>query len=267
MPVKNPFGKSLKNLNLVTIDKYGTKRIVPALDKFFARRSAFAQFTSLIKSGGHLIQGVALEEWLCEAEQFKLDMEFILHQEHHEFWSYMIYRTKSILASITSFLQNSLPFYVNILNVNISESVKRLYDDILNLIVRIIFRILTRKESAECWIESNDFPEIIYGNYLISVPMLFDLIIAVGNNSSENTALLRKIFATVLGLEPKYMDDLRVFLQFLKTAFCSIRIQTENEGFEGAGGGASLDAGLDTPYDDVALYALNCSFTLSVLLD
>uniref|UniRef100_A0A1B0ACN2 CUE domain-containing protein n=1 Tax=Glossina pallidipes TaxID=7398 RepID=A0A1B0ACN2_GLOPL len=267
MPVRNPLAKSLKNLNLVTIDKYGTKRIVPALDKYFARRSAFAQFTSLITSGGHVIQGVALEEWFYKADQFKFDMEFILYQAHHEFWSYMIYQTEGILASITSYLQNSVPFYVNILRVNIAASVKRLYDDILNLIIRIILRILTRKESAECWIESDDFPDLIYGKNLISVPMLFDLIIAVGNNSSENTAFLRQIFATLLGLEPKYRHDLRVSLQFLKTAFCSIRTQTENEGFEGAGGGASLDAVLDTPFDDVALYALNCSFTLSVLLD
>ncbi|KAL9898829.1 activating signal cointegrator 1 complex subunit 2-like [Glossina fuscipes fuscipes] len=267
MPVKNPLAKSLKNLNLVVIDKYGTKRIVPALDKFFAPRSAFGHFTSLITSGGHVIHGVELEEWLHEAEQFKFDMEFILHQAHHEFWSYMIHQTKGVLTAVNSMLQNSVPFYVNILSVNISESVKRLHDDVLNLIIRIILRILTRKESAECWIEDDDLAELIYGNYLISAPMLFDLIIAVGNNSSENTALLRKIFAILLGLEPKYKHDLRVSLQFLKTAFRSIQTQTENEGFEGAGGGASLDAMLDTPFDDVALYALNCSFTLSVLLD
>uniref|UniRef100_A0A1B0B9S7 CUE domain-containing protein n=1 Tax=Glossina palpalis gambiensis TaxID=67801 RepID=A0A1B0B9S7_9MUSC len=264
MPVKNPNHKSLKYLSFAVAGD-GFKRSVPALDKFWAPRSVFAHFTGLIDSGGQIKRGAALEEWQYEAESFKDDMEFLLRHAHHEFWSYMIHQ-KSALASVVSFLQNCIPFYVNILGVSIPDNIKRLHEDILNLVVRIIFRILTSKESSECWIEKDHLRELVYQNYLISVPMLLDLLIAVGNAASENVTLLRKIFESLLKIEPKYKQDLITALKFLETAFRSIQMQTDNEGFEGAGGGL-LDKMSDTPFDDVTLYTLNCSFTISVLLE
>uniref|UniRef100_A0A1A9X169 CUE domain-containing protein n=1 Tax=Glossina brevipalpis TaxID=37001 RepID=A0A1A9X169_9MUSC len=264
MPVKNPFEKPIKGLNLIVVDKYGTKRIVPALDAFWARRSVFARFSNLLV-GRQVIQGVALDEWRYEAEQVKDDLDFLLCQAHHEFWSYMIYQ-KAALASISSILQNCVPFYANILDVNISVGMKKLHDDILYLAICVISRILTLKESPECWMENDHFRELVYDNYVISAAMLFDLLIAVGNASSGNVDLLRKVFGTLLRLEPRFREDIQTAIKYLKTAFRSIHTQTENEGFDGAGGGL-VDNMSDTPFDDVALYALNCSFTLSVLLD
>lgn len=170
------------------------------------------------------------------------------------------------MGAIVSFLQKATPFYINVFTDLPSVYVQDLYEEILSLILRIICRILSPKESSDSWIKKEDFKNLIYQNYLISIPMLFDLLVALGNASHENTELLRRIFNTLLSIEPKYKKDLQQALSFFRVAFRSIHTQTENEGFEGAGGGLP-DESCETPFDDVALYALDCAFTLSVLLD
>lgn len=173
---------------------------------------------------------------------------------------------KSALVCVVSFLQKATPFYINICSEPPSDYVKGLYETLLNLVLRIICRLLTPKESSESWLKKDDMRELIYKNYLISVPMLFDLLVAVGNAMPDNAAILHKIFDTLLSVEPNYKKDLMAALNFFHAAFRSIHTQTENEGFEGAGGGLP-DDNCETPFDDVALYTLDCAFTLSVLLD
>lgn len=181
------------------------------------------------------------------------------------FWSYMVFQ-KSALGCVVSFLQKATPFYINICAEPPTEQDQDLYETLLNMILRIICRLLTPKESAESWLKKEDMRELIYKNYLISVPMLFDLLVAVGNATADNAAILQRIFSTLLNIEPNYKKDLIAALNFFRAAFRSIQTQTENEGFEGAGGGLPDDS-CETPFDDVALYTLDCAFTLSVLLD
>lgn len=175
----------------------------------------------------------------------------------------MIY-CKPALAAIVQFLQRATPFYIDI--STFPNNIVEQYDKLLLLVLRIICRIITNKESEEAWINKEHLRELIYSNYLISVPMLFDLLVAVGNASPENAAILRKIFQTLLQIEPQYKQDLNAALAYFPTAFRSIQTQTENEGCEGAGGGIDLDNS-ETPYDDVVRYCLDCSYSLSVLLD
>lgn len=122
-------------------------------------------------------------------------------------------------------------------------------------------------ESETCWIEKEHLQDILYKKSLLSIPMLFDLLITVGNTENENCTILRRIFDSLLEIEPRYKADIITSISFLKTAFQSIHTQTENEGFDGAGGG-NLPVGiLETAFDDVVLYTVDCSFTLSALLD
>lgn len=177
----------------------------------------------------------------------------------------MLYQ-QSALGAIVSFLQKATPFYINVFTELPATEVQELYEYILNLILRIICRVLSPKESNESWIKKEDLKTLIYENYLVSIPMLFDLLVAVGNGTQENIDLLKKIFDTLLLLQPNYKKDLQHALTYFRVAFRSIHTQTENEGFEGAGGGLP-DESCETPFDDVVLYTLDCAFTLSVLLD
>ncbi|XP_073828498.1 activating signal cointegrator 1 complex subunit 2-like [Musca autumnalis] len=261
----NPDKKSLKELSFSVLGDDGVKRNIPALDKHWAPRSIFSHYTGLVVSGGHFKQGAALDEWKHEAETFKNDMEFLLSLSQHEFWSYLIYQ-QSALSAIVSFLQKATPFYISVFTQLPPSEIQDQYEEILNLILRIICRILSPKESNESWIRKEDLKNLIYENYLVSIPMLFDLLVAVGNATRENTELLKRIFDNLLLLQPNYKKDLQHALSYFRVAFRSIHTQTENEGFEGAGGGLP-DESCDTPFDDVVLYTLDCAFTLSVLLD
>ncbi|XP_075146407.1 activating signal cointegrator 1 complex subunit 2 [Haematobia irritans] len=261
----NPEKKSLTELHFEVVDDDGVKRNIPALDRYWAPRTIFSNYTGLVVSGGHFKTGASLEEWKHEANTFKTDMEFLLSLSQHEFWSYMLYQP-SALGAVVSFLQKATPFYMNIFNDGPPKAISDVYEEILNLVLRIICRILSPKESNDSWLKKEDLKSLIYKNFLISIPMIFDLIIAVGNGSKENTDLLHKIISTVLTIEPNYKQDLQHALSFFRAAFRSIHTQTENEGFEGAGGGQP-DESCETPFDDVALYTLDCALTLSVLFD
>lgn len=173
---------------------------------------------------------------------------------------------KTALAAVVSFLQRTTPFYLNVWSQIVQQqNIIEIYEQILELVLRIVCRLITNRESDEAWLRVEHQRELIYKNYLISVPMLFDLLMAVGDADPQNTAVLRRIFESLLRIEPNYKQDILAALSFFRTAFRSIQTQTENEGFEGAGGG-DLDENAETPYDDVALYTLDCAYSLSVLL-
>jgi len=183
------------------------------------------------------------------------------------FWSYMVYE-ESAMAAIVTFLQRANPYYrqTEASQDKELEQANLLYGQLLDLVVRLVMRLCTGKESDSEWISPQQHSSLLYSNYLISVPMLFDLLIAVGDAEPTNVELLREIFEKVLRLQPEYRKDLKEALAFYESAFLSMQIQVENEGCEGAGGGAPLDADLETPYDDVVLFAMDCAYTLRLLL-
>ncbi|XP_017486400.1 PREDICTED: uncharacterized protein LOC108374878 [Rhagoletis zephyria] len=263
----NPEKKSLDKLLFRLSAEDGLPpQTIPALHKHWARRENFCTYVGLMTQYGRVKSGVELEEWQYNANLFSKDMNFLLNCHHHEFWSYMVFQ-KTALAAVVSFLQKSTPFYLNVWSQLVQQkTIIELYEQILELVLRIVCRLITNRESDEAWLTIDHQRELIYKNFLISVPMLFDILMAVGDADAQNTAVLRRIFDSLLRIEPNYKQDLLAALAFFRTAFRSIQTQAENEGFEGAGGG-DLDESAETPYDDVALYTLDCAYSLSVLLE
>jgi len=180
----------------------------------------------------------------------------------------MVYH-KSAMGAVVTFLQRANPYYRVDMDASASSELinaKLLYGQLLNHVIRLIMRLLTEMESDTEWIEPEHHSSLLYTNYLISVPLLCDLVIAVGDADEQNLKVLEQIFKTVMHIQPNYMNDLKEGLAFYENAFLSMQIQVENEGCEGAGGGALLDPDADTPYDDVVLFALDCAYTLRLFL-
>ncbi|XP_017009227.2 activating signal cointegrator 1 complex subunit 2 [Drosophila takahashii] len=264
----NPQKLPLGDLKFALSGEDGVRRHVPALDEHWVRREKpFGSYICLMSSYGHLKSGAALEEWTFAANNCRQDMEFLLSLSQHEFWSYMVYE-ESAMAAIVTFLQRANPYYRQPEASRDSEleAAYLLYNQLLDLVVRLVMRLCTGEESDSEWISPQQHGSLLYSNYLISVPMLCDLLIAVGDAEATNVELLRQIFEKVLRLQPEYRKDMKEALVFYESAFLSMQIQVENEGCEGAGGGAPLDADLETPYDDVVLFALDCAYTLRLLL-
>ncbi|KAH8276726.1 hypothetical protein KR044_002143 [Drosophila immigrans] len=267
----NPEKLPLGELKLSLADTKGVRRQIPALDAhWIAREKPFGTYICMLSSYSSIKSDAALEEWQHVATTCLQDFQFLLHLKHHEFWSYMVH-FDSAMAAIVTFLQRANPYYrldtddTNASNTALSNA-KLLYSQLLNHVIRLIMRLLTEQESPTEWLAPEHHRTLLYNNYLISVPLLCDLVIAVGDGDPQNLCVLQTIFETVLRLQPDYIKDLQEALAFYENAFLSMQIQVDNEGCEGAGGGALLDPAADTPYDDVVLFALDCAYTLRLLL-
>ncbi|EDW00286.1 activating signal cointegrator 1 complex subunit 2 [Drosophila grimshawi] len=269
----NPDKLPLGDLKLTLIDTDGIRRQVPALDlHWLTRDKPFNSYVCILSSYGRTKSGAALEEWHHIAASCLEDFEFLLHLRHHEFWSYMLYDEAAMTAVVT-FLQRANPYYrKEVESSTIGEhdaaltNAMTLYAELLNRAVRIIMRLLTAQESATEWITPEHHSSLLYDNYLMSVPVLCDLVIAVGDADANNLNILEQIFETVIRIQPDYLKDLQEGLAFYENAFLSMQIQVDNEGCEGAGGGTLLDPDAETPYDDVVLFALDCAYTLRMLI-
>lgn len=98
--------------------------------------------------------------------------------------------------------------------------------------------------------------ELLYTNYLVSVPLLFDIVALYG---TRNHSLLKKIFDTVFKLQPNYLGDLKVGIKFIQKTFDTMQQQleeTQNETSE-----------LSSKYEDLALFLISSATTISLILD
>lgn len=211
-----------------------------------------------MKSGGQGKTDVDLEEWKYQADKFHKNLQFLLQLDHHQFWSYVILEP-SVMASVSSFLQESTPFYLNLDKIVPDNIAKTLYNDILKDVVRIFCRLVTNKEADNKWISKNDQKKVIYSNYLITIPMLMDLILACGEG---NYKVLKRIFETVIQIQPDYEKDLEDAIKSFPQAL--LNVVQEIDALENSASGAY---DLDTPYDEVVLFSLDSAYTLSILLE
>lgn len=93
--------------------------------------------------------------------------------------------------------------------------------------------------------------ELIYSKYLISIPMLFDIIVAYGR---PNSALIHRIFKTVFTIEPKYADDLKQSLKYIKNVFEIVQQKIDENDDK-------------TSFDELTTYTLDFAATIGILLE
>lgn len=168
----------------------------------------------------------------------------------------MIY-DKEFLNPLLHFLQESTPFYIPLRDIFYdNEPLVELYEKICRNALVIICRLITNRESDEEFMTKEKQAELIYGNYVISVPMLFDIVALYGYNNRD---LVQKIITTVLKIEPKYSNDLKTGIKFVRDTLGTIKeqislIEKENRD-------------LYDSYEDVSLYLMNISSTLNLLIE
>lgn len=150
----------------------------------------------------------------------------MLGLKHFRFWSHLLYE-RQCMESIISFLQEAIPYYIPLITVTRDEQILEVYGKILRNVLTIICRIITNKESETEWITKDHLKELLYSKFLISVPMMFDLVVAYG---PSNIGIITKIIQTISKIEPKYKNDLKLSFKFLQKAFKIIQKKAENEG-------------------------------------
>lgn len=105
------------------------------------------------------------------------------------------------------------------------------------------------------WIPEEYLGDILYSNFLISIPMIFDMLVTYG---TENRQTLSWIIHKVLSLQPKYLKDLGGGLHYIGKAIDVMKFEIECNG---------LGSSHQTPLEDIAIHALDVSSTISILLD
>lgn len=98
--------------------------------------------------------------------------------------------------------------------------------------------------------------EIVYQNFVITVPMIFDMVTLYGYS---NKSLMQKIVDTLLKIEPKYTNDFKMGIKFIQSTFEAMMSQLQAAEAE--------NTELLTKYEDLSLYLMNVASTLNLIVD
>lgn len=241
---------------MLQLEEDGIKRNIPALHEKWKETRCFTKYGPFPLKNGLVEEGAPLEQWISETEWFVKDMQWLLGLEHFRFWSTMVHNPGAI-ESVVSFTQAAIPHYL-VGVVRGTASVFPLYATALRCTLQVICRLVTQREAERCWMSREYLGELLYKHYLVSVPLLLELLPIYG--CLENKPLLTHLLQTVFKLQPKYLLDLRVGLQYVQSTFMTIQRQIETDRIEGQVASSST-------LNDLALYTLDCSTTLALLVE
>lgn len=168
----------------------------------------------------------------------------------------MIY-DKEFLNPLIHFLQESTPFYIPLRDIFYdNEPVLELYERICRNALVLVCRLITNRESDEEFMTKEKQAELIYGNYVISVPMIFDIVALYGYNNRD---VVQRVITTLLKIEPRYSSDIKTGIKFIRDTLGTIKDQVgliEKENRD-----------LFASYEDVSLYLMNISSTLNLIIE
>ncbi|XP_050076262.1 activating signal cointegrator 1 complex subunit 2 [Anopheles maculipalpis] len=243
------------NTRKITHSENGVQRSIAALHTTWKDGRCFTKYTAFLVNGEQPVSNAMLDQWANETEWFIKDMKHLLNLEHHRFWSTIVYNTTT-LESILSFMQNALPFYlVPVMRAMENDHILPLYTAAHAYVFKVIVRLTTLRESETCWMEPEFYGKLVYKNFIITVPLLFDLISIYSRDNMEHVS---RIIETILKLQPKYIQDLRQGLSYLLSAFTIIQTRCESELSEANASESTLN--------DLTLYAQDCSSVLVQLV-
>lgn len=80
--------------------------------------------------------------------------------------------------------------------------------------------------------------------------MAFDLLTVYGRSNAQ---IIKRLIETILKIQPKYRNDLKEGLSFLTTVFATVQ--------------AKLNENNPDDFEDLALYILDCAYTLNTLVN
>lgn len=99
------------------------------------------------------------------------------------------------------------------------------------------------------WMGREQLAELLYGKYLITIPIVFDLFSVYGRSNRD---ILRHLISALFSVEPSYQRDLTESLRYLVTSFDATR--------------ASIGESDPSTFDDLAVYIMDCGHTINTLL-
>ncbi|XP_055298507.1 activating signal cointegrator 1 complex subunit 2 isoform X2 [Sitodiplosis mosellana] len=241
---ENPQKLALPDLQFHVKDN-GVKLVVPALGKKWVDEQRHIKYLPLKSK---CMDEEFMDKWIKIAKWLNNTLESLLEMEHYRFWSNLVFEPDYI-ATIVSFLQEAVPAYIPITSLTTNQQIIDLYTNIANNTLIVLCRMITNKESETEWMTKEQLADILYDKYLITVPMIFDLLVVYG---TENTQIVRRLLETVLKIQPKYRNDLKEGLNFLATTFNTIQEKVNENNPDN--------------YEDLVMYILDCTYTIHTFI-
>lgn len=99
------------------------------------------------------------------------------------------------------------------------------------------------------WITKEHLADLLYSKFLISIPLILDVLVAFG---PDNATVINRWINTIFSIQPKYKNDLTEALTMIGKTFDVIK--------------SNINKNEDKTLNDLALFAMDCSFTLHTLV-
>lgn len=264
---ENPDCVPLEELRL-NIKNDGVIVAINALNAKWADERYFLHYKvpEIYNDDGSEIVG-AREYWIEVTSYIIEDLNWLLDLPFYRFWSNIVYNT-SIMDSLVSFLQEAPLFYAleNFPNEpGMFETLEKLRYNVL----MIFARLATNKESSTEYMNRPFLGNLLYDNYIFTIPIIFDLCQLYGR---ENAKVIEKIIYSIFTLQPMYNDDLKKSVMCLIKAFENVERRFKDRLDSATEAVALTERANDsiemTLYnlEDLILYILDVSSTLTILL-
>ncbi|XP_067937663.1 activating signal cointegrator 1 complex subunit 2-like [Watersipora subatra] len=141
-------------------------------------------------------------DWLTSSEIILYDVEELLRQPCHIFWSNLIF-SDSLRANLDSFLTLSPREFDGCQgDEELVDQLRTLYRTYL----RVFMRMTSCKESVEYRFTDGVYGSILYDNYILDIPKLIDICTLFGG---ANHDLIVKMIANVFNYQPLYLKDVK----------------------------------------------------------
>ncbi|XP_059057637.1 activating signal cointegrator 1 complex subunit 2 [Achroia grisella] len=204
----------------IPVTNAGVIQQVKALDTFWVEKRDFILYESP-PLGNAIILGAA-SAWKSKMEVYLDNLKWLLSLEHHRFWSTILYHPQC-MDSLVSFLQEANPPYIPLHD---SREIEQLYEEIRRLVLIIFSRLVTNKESKTQWMTKEFMADVLYNNFIFTIPIIWDICLTYGADNSRHVS---RILESVFALQPRYEGDATAAVAFVNETFKYIILQVNKD--------------------------------------
>lgn len=219
---QNPECKPLEDLKL-TIKNDGISETVSALNKRWVVERYFLRYEAPVFDDpeGEEIVG-AKEHWIEIVNYIIDDLIWLLKLPYFRFWSNVLHNS-AIMEMLISILQEAPPYYA-LDDFPSAQEIRELLNNLRHYVLLIFARLVTNKESPTEFMTRSYHGNLLYDNFIFTVPIILDLCQHYGR---ENKKTVDKLLKSLFTLQPLYMDDFEKAVKFLLRVFSNLETRFE----------------------------------------
>ncbi|XP_026756130.2 activating signal cointegrator 1 complex subunit 2 [Galleria mellonella] len=204
----------------IAVTNAGIIQQIKALDPYWVEKRELILYENP-PSGNAIVLG-AISAWSTKMKVFLDNLKWLLSLEHHRFWSTVLYHPQC-MDSLVSFLQEANPPYIP---MHDNREVQKLYEDVRRLVLIVFSRLVTNKESKTQWMTKEYMADILYNNFIFTIPIIWDICLTYGVDNSRHVS---RVLESVFAVQPRYEGDATAAVAFVNETFKYIILQVNKD--------------------------------------